>query len=142
MFGQAFNDIILVQAPSGYASGTPNASSGVHRVDEDGSEWLFTSGDGTRYRVFSGGEKVLNADATNFLYNFAMSGSKVLSNMYSSLLNALTPAKISSQGQTVQLSTGNIIINGNADEKTVSEIRRTQREGIDYILKEFTRLNR
>lgn len=141
-FGHAYKDIILVTSPSGYASGTRSASPGIKKVDERGAEWLFTSGDGNKYRVFSGGEKVLNANATNFLYDFATSGGRILSNMFSGLLNAINPGKIGKQTQPIQLSTGDIIIQGNADQRTVSEIRRAQRENIDFVLKEFTRLNR
>lgn len=141
-FGRAYKDIILVDSPSGYASGTLNATRGIHEVDEKGSEWLFTSGDGTKYRVFSGGEKVLDANATNFLYNFATTGGKILSDAFSSLLNAIMPNKISNQQRPLQISTGDIIIQGNANEKTVSEIRRAQRDNVEYILKEFTKLNK
>lgn len=141
-FGRAYKDIILVASPSGYASGTSNATRGIHEVDEKGAEWLFTSGDGTKYRVFSGGEKVLDANATNFLYNFATTGGKILSDAFSSLLNAIMPSKISNQQQPLQISTGDIIIQGNANEKTVSEIRRAQRDNVEYILKAFTKLNK
>lgn len=141
-FGRAYKDIILVASPSGYASGTSNATRGIHEVDEKGAEWLFTSGDGTKYRVFSGGEKVLDANATNFLYNFATTGGKILSDAFSSLLNAIMPSKISNQQRHLQISTGDIIIQGNANEKTVSEIRRAQRDNVEYILKAFTKLNK
>lgn len=145
-FGKAYKNIILVASPGassdGYASGTRSASPGVKKVDEKGAEWLFTSGDGTRYRVFSGGEMVLNAEATKFLYDFAMDKGNALSNMFANLLSAVNLSRIGKQPQPVQLSTGNIIIQGNADQKTVSEIRRAQREGIDYILKQFTHLNK
>lgn len=141
-FGQAYKDIILVASPDGYASGTRSATPGIKKVDEESAEWLFTSGDGTRYRVFSGGEKVLNADATNFLYDFATSGGQILSNMFSNLLNAFNFNNIGRSSQPIQLSTGDIIIQGNADQRTVSEIRRAQRENIDFVLKEFTRLNK
>lgn len=141
-FGRAYKDIILVNSPSGYASGTSNAAKGIHEVDEKGAEWLFTSGDGNKYRVFSGGEKVLDANATNFLYNFATTGGKILSDAFSSLLNAIMPSKISNQQRPLQISTGDIIIQGSANEKTVSEIRRAQRDNVEYILKEFTKLNK
>lgn len=146
-FGRAYKDIILVASPGsssseGYATGTRSAAPGVKKVDEKGAEWLFTSGDGTKYRVFSGGEMVLNAEATKFLYDFAMDRGNALSNMFASLLNAVNLTSVGRQSQPIQLSTGDIIIQGNADQQTVSEIRRAQREGIDYILKQFTRLNK
>lgn len=146
-FGRAYKDIILVNPPAtysatGYASGTRNASPGIKKVDEKGAEYLFTSSDGSKYRVFSGGEMVLNNEASRFLYDFAMDKGNALSNMMSNLLNAFNFNKIAKQSQPIQLTTGNIIVNGNADNQTVSEIRRAQREGIDYILKQFTRLNK
>lgn len=141
-FGKAYKDIILVASPNGYASGTRSATPGIHKMFENGDEFEFRSSDGNRYRVFSGGEKVLNAQATNFLYDFATSGGQILSNIFSDLLKAFSIGNISKPSQPVQLSTGDIIIQGNANDRTVSEIRRAQREGIDYILKEFTRLNK
>lgn len=140
-FGTAYKDIVPVSS-GGYASGTNSATPGLKKVDEESAEWLFTSGDGTRYRVFSGGEKVLNADATNFLYNFATNGGQFLSNIFSDVLKAFNIGNVSSPSQQIQLTTGNIIIEGNADQRTVSEIRRAQREGIDHVLKEFARLNK
>lgn len=141
-FGEAYKDIVLVSSPDGYASGTTNASPGPKRVDEIGSEWLFTSSNGDKYRVFSGGEKVLNAKATDFLYSFATSGGHVLTNLFAGLIKSMNLGAIGSQSQQVSLSTGDVVIHGSATDHTVSEIRRAQRENIDYILKEFTRLNR
>lgn len=141
-FGEAYKDIVLVASPGGYASGTRSATPGTKKVDEMGAEWLFTSSNGTRYRVFSGGEKVLNADATDFLYNFATSGGHFLTNVFSDMLRSLNLGSIGKPTQQIQLSTGDIVIQGNTNDRTVSEIRRAQREGIDYVLKEFTRLNR
>lgn len=141
-FGEAYKDIVLVASPGGYASGTRSATPGTKKVDEMGAEWLFTSSNGTRYRVFSGGEKVLNADATDFLYNFATSGGHFLTNVFSDMLRSLNLGSIGKPTQQIQLSTGDVVIQGNTNDRTVSEIRRAQREGIDYVLKEFTRLNR
>lgn len=144
-FGEAYKDIILVASGGlgdGYASGTRSAVPGIHAIDERGDEYIFQSGDGTRYRMFSGGEKVLNAKATNFLYDFATTGGEVLGNMVDNLLRSLNMGNISPAVQAVQLSTGDIIVNGSADQRTVSEIRRAQRENIDYVLREFRRLNK
>ena len=144
-YGEAYKGITLVPIPtgSGYASGTSSASAGLHQLFEKGDEYFFTSpSTGKRYKVFSGGEKVLNAEATNFLYNFANSGGEMITRMFSDLVNALTPSNISSPKRPIQLTTGDIIIQGNADTQTVSQIRRAQRDGMDYLLKELQRLNR
>lgn len=130
----------------GYASGTSNATAGIHRVDELGPEYIFTSpSDGSRYRLFTGGEKVLTADATDFLYNFATSrGSmlgenvgKLIKDTFGGLVRGLT-----GQAPLPTITTGNIIIQGNADEHTVSEIRRAQRDQVSFILKEFGKLRK
>lgn len=125
----------------GYASGTRNATKGIHAINELGMEDIFISSNGVQYKLFSGGEKVLNAKATNFLYDFANFGSKVLGNMSG---NAISSSLINpiSGSSPVQIKTGDIIINGNADSQTVSEIRRAQRESVDFMLKQFAKLQK
>lgn len=123
----------------GYRAGTQNATRGLHRIDEDGDEYIFTSGNGNRYRMFSGGEKVLTAKQTDFLYQFAKSGGTVLEN----IIKAATGGNISDVTNSKMIGDirmGDIIINGNADQKTVSQIRREQREGVNYLLTQFAHL--
>lgn len=127
----------------GYASGTKSATAGLHTVDELGAEYIFESpSDGTRYRMFHGGEKVLNAEATNFLYDFATSGGSILTKMLSSILNLAGLNNIIKPTQTFHISTGDINVSGSADMRTVSEIRRAQRENIEFVIKEFNKLNK
>ena len=126
----------------GYAGGTSSAIPGLHRVDELGPEAIFTSSDGSKYRLFSGGEKVLSAKATDFLYNFANNGEAILSKIIKSafgdgLSSALQPAFA-----TNNISMGDIIVQGNADRETVSSIRRAQRDSLDNMLRELNRLSR
>jgi TP901 family phage tail tape measure protein len=123
----------------GYASGTSNAKPGLNQINEKGFEYIFQSKDGNKYKLFSGGEKVLNANATEFLYEFANKGDKLLKTL---ALGTLQNASHVNKGgsQPAEINMGDIIVNGNANEKTVSEIRRVQREGVDYMLREFSRL--
>ena len=123
----------------GYRSGTQNAIAGIHRIDEDGDEYVFTSGNGNRYRMFSGGERVLTASETDFLYQFAKSGGAVLGNIIKAA-SGNSIGNISNSRAVGDIHMGDIVINGNADQKTVSQIRRAQREGVDYILTQFARL--
>lgn len=123
----------------GYASGTRNATLGLHEIWENGSEYIFTSSDGNRYRMFTGGEKVLNTDATNFLYDFANSGGKVLEAIIGGALNSSRPP-ITNSSYTPVINMGDIVIQGGASEKTVSQLRRAQREQVNLLLKEFGRL--
>ena len=151
LYGTLYNGISLVNATdyewpststgSGYASGTRNATHGFHRLDEIGAEYVFTSANGNKYRLLNGGDKVLDSKATNFLYNFANTGGKIIPNMIASSVSGVGGfgGKSSVIGD---IRLGDIIIQGNADGRTVSEIRRAQRESVDFMLKEFNRLKK
>lgn len=117
-----------------YASGTRSATAGLHMIDERGSETIFQSSNGNRYRMFSGGEKVLNAGASDFLYRFASSYGKSLMGGAGTVLSGIAR----SGGSAITM--GNIIINGDASERTVSEIRRAQREQVRELLTAFGRM--
>lgn len=126
----------------GYASGTKYATAGLHELFEHGDEYIFSASDGSRYRMFSGGEKVLNAKATEFLYDFANSGGDVLAQMLKNVfggtgLDGIAPTVINNE-----INMGDIIISGDASQKTVSEIRREQRSAVTYMLQEFGKLNK
>lgn len=124
----------------GYAGGTANAKGGLAKLFEKDSEYVFQSGDGNTYKLMTPGSKVLNAKATDFLYNFANGGSEILAKMAE---NAAKLMGITSGGSPIgDIQMGDIIINGNATEETVSEIRRAQRENVDYMLKELSRLRK
>lgn len=123
----------------GYASGTKSALAGIHEINERGDEALFKTADGSTYRLFSGGERVFNHEATGFLYDFANAPQRVLSQL---LAGIGTGADIKNNTVSQNINMGDIIIQGGADQKTVSEIRREQRAQVDYMLKEFNRLNK
>lgn len=123
----------------GYASGTRNASVGLHAIDEKGSETIFESKDGNKYKMFSGGEKVLNAKASNFLYEFATSGGELLENLFAKIFGGAKNS-IGAQTYNNDINMGDIIINGNADSKTVSAIRREQRSAVDMVLQAFNKV--
>lgn len=129
----------------GYATGTRSATAGLHKINEKGSEYIFSDqGDG-QYRLFSSGEKVLKASAANWLYDFANSyGGGVIDNLVSKLTGVMRniESRLVAESSPTEIHMGDIIIQGNADERTVSEIRREQRAGVKFLLKEFNRLNR
>ena len=126
----------------GYYTGTRKAAPGMHAVDELGPEYVFTSSDGSRYRIFSGGEKVLSAKATDFLYRFANSGKEILEKFTRGLFDGGSIGKIQPVVNSNEINMGDIIVRGNADRATVSEIRRAQRESVENMLREFNRLNK
>lgn len=126
----------------GYASGTRNATAGLHRFDELGEEYYFQSANGDRYKMFSAGDKVLDAKSTDFLYDFAQSGGKFFNEMFKEMSEKLFNGFRTNPSPAPIINMGDIVINGSANEKTVSEIRRAQREGVDYLLKQFSKLQR
>lgn len=126
----------------GYSSGTKHATAGLHELYEQGSEMLFVSSSGGKYRILEDGDKVLNAKATNFLYDFANGGENALAQM---LKNVFSGASLSGISPTVinnEINMGDIVITGSANQKTVSEIRREQRSSVDYMLRELNKLNK
>ena len=125
----------------GYAMGTRNAIAGIHRINENGDEALFKTADGNTYRLFSGGEHVFNAGATDFLHNFADNPIGILAQLLNNISGGFGP-EIKNNNMSQNISLGDIYIQGNATEKTVSEIRREKRSEIDYLLKELGRLNK
>ena len=92
--------------------------------------------------MFHGGEKVLTAEATNFLYNFANTGGSVLAKMIADLFKSSGLGNVSKPIQAIEVHSGDIIVQGNATAKTVSEIRRAQRENLEFVLKELNKLNK
>ena len=87
--------------------------------------------------MFSGGEKVLPAKATGFLYEFAMAGAEILDKLKGSAADTFANRGVINQPITVTM--GDIIINGDAAQATVSEVRRAQREQVNDVLKAFGR---
>lgn len=126
----------------GYAKGTRNATAGIHSIDELGSEYLFTSSDGTNYRVLNSGDKVLNANATDFLYEFANGGGEILEKIIKSAFDTSLFNHIQPVDNYNNIDMGDIIVQGNADNRTVSEIRRAQRNNLTEMLKGLNKLNK
>lgn len=126
----------------GYATGTESATPGLHRLDELGSEYLFTSKDGNKYRVLSNGDKVLNTKATEFLYEFANGGGEILEKIIKSAFGTSLFDRIQPVVNHNDIDMGDIIVQGNADNRTVSEIRRAQRDNLTEMLKSLNKLNK
>ena len=136
----AVREAFVKSNKGGYASGTPSANSGLYRVFEEGYEQIFTSKDGKHYRIMNQGDMVLDADKTRFLYNFAQSKGSIFKGLIRDLGKSHSNINNNNM-QNIDISTGDIIIQGNADNDSVSKIRREQRSQVDFILREFKKLN-
>ena len=142
---ESLDDTVIVKLDKkskGYASGTTSASKGLHEVFENGYEHVFVSSDGSRYKLFENDDKVLTSQATKFLYDFAESEGSSLFDLFTKFTPDSLLGKITSTPVVYEINAGDIIIEGNADNHTVSEIRRAQRNNVDYILKAFTKLSK
>lgn len=126
---------------SKFYTGTSNAPYGFAKINELGDELIFSPRAGGQFKLLSGGEKIFNADATSFLYDFANGGGDILANIIGMAISKFSPA-LAGVSSTPVINMGDIIVNGNADMQTVSEIRRAQRANVEYMLKEFNKLNK
>ena len=122
-----------------YAKGSKHAKSGLARPLEEGEEHMFSARNGNQYKMLNGGEKILNANATDFLYDLA---NKKVSAWKEGLgaTGAQDAASVNATNYAPSISVGDIVIQGNANEKTVSEIRRAQRDQVNFILSEFRKM--
>ena len=124
-----------------YAKGTAHASSGFAMFDELGTEYYFSK-DGAKYKMMSAGDKVLNAKATDFLYNFATGKNSAIQELIERMSNANIGAGVESKVVAPIINMGDINVAGDASEHTVSEIRRAQRDQMNFIIKEFNKYSR
>ena len=122
----------------GYATGTPYAKGGIANIDEKGLELILGSPDKGRYKFLNDGDKVFNAKASEFLYKWANQPGEVLSSMVKSL-SAASSVSIASP---CNITVGDVVINGSADEKTVGELRRAHKQIVTDILNEFKKMKK
>lgn len=125
-----------------HASGTSYASGGWAITQDAGPEAIM-SRIGGMFTLLNPGDKVFSATATDFLYAFANNPMDILASGMSRILsrNSVFPAFAGATGNsTTNIDMGDVIIQGNADEKTVSEFRREKRKLVNDLLQEFKKL--
>ena len=122
----------------GYAKGTSHAKGGIANVDEMGLEFILGSPDKGRYKFLHDGDKVFNAKASEFLYKWANQPAKMLGSM----IKSLSAASSVSIASPCNITVGDVIINGSADDKTVGELRRAHKQIVTDILDEFKRMKK
>lgn len=122
----------------GYAMGTPYAKGGIANIDEKGLELILGSPDKGRYKFLNDGDKVFNAKASEFLYKWANQPGEVLGSM----IKSLSAASSVSIASPCNITVGDVVINGSADEKTVGELRRAHKQIVTDILNEFKKMKK
>lgn len=100
---------------------------------------MYRSADGRMYRIIRDGVSMTGVNAPEFLRNFVQDSARQI---VGSIASTSAYNIVKNSGGTIVINTGDIIVQGNADEKTVSEIRRAQRESVRELLMEFDRLKR
>ena len=130
---------VYLQHVKKYAIGTSHAAGGLSIVNEKGQELILSQPSKGNYAWLENGDKVFNSKAAQFLYEFANDPSGALVNYLRKSMSSRSTVN-SSAGNPISIRTGDINVSGNADQRTVSEIRRAQREHIEDLLKELKRL--
>ncbi|MCD7996344.1 MAG: hypothetical protein LUH21_03825 [Clostridiales bacterium] len=102
----------------GYRTGTKNAVPGLHPVEENGPELLVTEY-GTLAR-FNGGETVFNDKMTKTLWEFASAPHNYLNDVMSRNTSVRDFAPERGGNVTVEINSPLTVVEGNADEKTLS----------------------
>ena len=78
----------------------------------------------------------------DFLYSFATAGAEAVGQLTKGGDGLSVLAGLSKGTGGIVVHMGDINIRGNADDKTVSQIRREQRSAVDMMLREINRLDR
>jgi TP901 family phage tail tape measure protein len=125
----------------GFASGTPSAPRGLAITDEAGTELKLANPSSGKYTFLNDGDKVFSAKASEFLYRLANNPGEIVDKMIlSNMPNLFAGMELQPAGMAANIQMGDIIIQGGANERTISEFRREQRAGINTMLKELKRL--
>lgn len=93
---------------------------------------------GTRYTLLPATDYLSAAASNGVLSNFATERTAIDSLITGTSANSSMVRSLQSGGSVFNM--GDIIINGNADQRTVSEIRRAQRDNMNEMLNQLKRL--
>ncbi len=96
--------------------------------------------DGSRYRMIGDISSLSGAEISGITAGLTGTSGDILTRMLAGSVGGDTLNSITKPTALIQISSGDVIINGNADTQTVSEIRRAQRENLNYVIKEFNKL--
>lgn len=125
-----------IKVSGAFASGTSNAPGGYALTQERGVETIAqATGRGT-YLFLQPGSKVWNAQATDFLYRFANSPK----NLLRTFGKDFTAGYNLVENKPVNITVGDTIIQGDADQKTVAQIKRGQDDLVRKILEALKKI--
>lgn len=117
-----------------YASGTSSVPS---VTQENGAEVIAGNVRRGQFTMLTPSSKVWNASATQALWEFANSPEAFVGTVMEKIASFKNRASSVIYAQPVNVTVGDIVVNGNADKKAVQEIKDSQREQIEEILNCF-----
>jgi len=112
----------------GYASGTRNATAGLHRVDELGNEAKFRTieHNGKKYTMFDAGDEVMKANLTSRIFDFANNPASFIK-QYSSNI----PSAIASSSRIENHYDNLINVEGNVDRDALPRLEEIVKMAVD-----------
>lgn len=131
----AYTGWVKLSDIKGYASGTSWAQGGIANINEEGLEYILGNPTKGKYAFMNDGDKVFNAQSSEFLYAWANRPAEVLNTLLKSMRS---PSSVSASSPYT-FSIGDIVIQGNADAKTVGDLRRARKQLMTDILTEFNK---
>jgi len=126
----------------GYASGTYSAIGGLSRINETGLEMIAAPDGNGNYVNLLPKSKVFTAKATKFLWDLATK-QQLPQAMYNSIaktISARTGLPNVSVSQPITIQMGDIIVEGNADDKTLQLIKKAQEGMTRKVLEDIKKL--
>lgn len=127
-----------------YASGTKSSVGGFGRINEKGIEMISAPDGNGNYVNLMPGSYVFSAKATEFLWKLATEHSLPQA-MYNSIAKSIktqsgTPSV--NIAQPITITMGDIIIKGNADKQTVTDIKKEQENTVRMVLQKIKELQK
>lgn len=130
-----------------FAGGTAGAPAGLALVDEQGYEVKLGNPSAGKYQFLNDGDIVFTRAESRFLKRLTGSGgASLIGERLAGLLrrgaNALSPLTAAAMaGQApVAIRTGDIVINGDANKRTIAQIKAAQKDMTYQILRQFQKL--
>lgn len=127
-----------------YASGTRSSVGGFGRINEKGIEMISAPDGNGNYIPMLPGSYVFSAKATEFLWKLATEHSLPQA-MYNSIAKSIktqsnTPSV--NIAQPINITMGDVIIQGNADKQTVADIKKQQENTVRMVLQKIKELQK
>lgn len=127
-----------------YASGTRSSVGGFGRINEKGIEMISAPDGNGNYIPMLPNSYVFSAKATEFLWKLATEHSLPQA-MYNSIAKSIKTQSSTPSvniAQPITITMGDVIIKGNADKQTVTDIKKQQENTVRMVLQKIKELQK